>query len=411
MHVDTGLKEGYIGMAKHYSIKSFFRDMPAPLLARYFRKQGCLQGLDFSPAEKGELDGLMTAWLELPEDACKRMEGDFQDIFAMCRDAAIPAMVDEAKWHMQGRLGAHATFVEMFTALPNNHARAMTLFLEYPECWRNAARLYHADTLPWWRKRKGFPRIASWKDSASIQALSDLLRAYFLEKQSRAKHVLIEQVRRGELDYYFCYLEDYSRQSPEWDGDVFKPRPHNPAFEIVYIWSDAEGALDLNHRGDYQSAQPLQEMFAKTILKLPQLPPRPNDEHIYEMDKFSRSGLEFCYDAGSGIEDVAVRMIRLSSRVNKGERITVEANPDGNSDAVYELLEKMSLPLDLYYVTQVELTASVVMKAGEKPKNVPVRLTWPNSCSLKRDALGDKLRVMLAASGIEPKEPAQGAGT
>lgn len=69
----------------------------------------------------------------------------------------------------------------------------------------------------------------------------------------------------------------------------------------------------------------------------------------------------------------------------------------------------MTLPLNLYYVTQVELTASVLVKAGEKPKKIPVRLTWPNSCSLKRDALGDKLREMLAASGIEPKEAPQGS--
>lgn len=149
-------------MAKHYSIKSFFRDMPADLLARYFQKHGVLQNFDFSPLERGELEGLVKAWLELPEAERKRMEGEFQDIFALCRDAAIPAMVDEAKWHMQDKPGAYAAFVEMFSALPNNHARAMTLFLDYPECWRNAGRLYRADTLPWWRKRKGvFARTGS----------------------------------------------------------------------------------------------------------------------------------------------------------------------------------------------------------------------------------------------------------
>lgn len=394
-------------MAKHYSIKSFFRDMPATLLARYFYKQGHFQNFDLSPVEKGELEVLVTAWLELPEEERKRMEGEFQDIFALCRDAAIPAMVDEAKWHMLGKPGQHAAFVKMFNELPNNHARAMTLFLDYPECWRNAARLYHADTLPWWRKRKGFPRIPSAKDDAGVQALSELLRAYFLEKQSRARHALIEQVRRGELDYYFCYLEDYSRQSPEWEGDVFKPRPHNPAFEVVYIWSEAEGTLDLNHRGDHQTAQRLQEMFASAILKLPQLPPKPKDDRIYELDRFSRSGFEFQYDVGNGIEDVAVKVLRLTSRADKTDKITLEADPEKNPDAVYDLLTKLSLPVHLYYVTQVVLTASVVMKAGEKAKKIPIRLTWPNSCSLKRDALGDKLREMLADSGIEPKDAPQ----
>ncbi len=37
-------------------------------------------------------------------------------------------------------------------------------------------------------------------------------------------------------------------------------------------------------------------------------------------------------------------------------------------------------------------------------KAVTIRITHPNSCSLKYDELDLKLRDMLEASGIEPKE-------
>ena len=63
-----------------------------------------------------------------------------------------------------------------------------------------------------------------------------------------------------------------------------------------------------------------------------------------------------------------------------------------------------SLPLDLYNVTQVELSVSMSAEAGKAARQVPVRITYPNSCSLKYDELGLKLRDMLEASGIEPKE-------
>ena len=46
----------------------------------------------------------------------------------------------------------------------------------------------------------------------------------------------------------------------------------------------------------------------------------------------------------------------------------------------------------------------VAVKAGEKLKAVTVRITYPNSCSLKYDDVDLKLREMLAASGIEPRE-------
>ena len=60
-----------------------------------------------------------------------------------------------------------------------------------------------------------------------------------------------------------------------------------------------------------------------------------------------------------------------------------------------------------YYVTQVELAAKVVVDANKPPKSVTVRITHPNSCSLKYDDVDLKLREMLVASGIEPREPTE----
>jgi len=400
-------------MAKHYSIKSFFRDMPAALLARYFHKQGHFQDFDFSVMNGAKLDELFGAWLYLPEGERKRMEGEFQEIFALSRDAAMPAIIHEAAWQMQNEPGAHVAFVEMFSALPNHHERAMVTFLDYHQCWKGANLLYHADTLPWWRKRKGFPHKQAAVDDASVQELAGLIRGLFHRTEGHGDNCHIDSLRRGELDYFFAYPEDYSKQSIEWVDGVFAPRPHNPAFEIVYIYSQKEGSLDLNFRGDYKRIEPLQAMFAQSILKLPELPPDPKDPRVYELNQLRQKDFGFSFDPGSGIEQVAVKMLRLSSKVKVGDRITVEANADKNPDAVYELLAKIgqSVPLHLYNVTQVELTVSVVVKAGSKAKKVPIRITHPNSCSLKYDELGDKLRNMLEASGIEPKEPPEGAET
>ena len=47
----------------------------------------------------------------------------------------------------------------------------------------------------------------------------------------------------------------------------------------------------------------------------------------------------------------------------------------------------------------------MMVDANKPAKVIPIRITYPNSCSLKYDELGMKLRDMLEASGIEPKEP------
>ena len=60
-------------------------------------------------------------------------------------------------------------------------------------------------------------------------------------------------------------------------------------------------------------------------------------------------------------------------------------------------------------MTQVELVASVIVDINKPAKRVTIRLTHPNSCSLKYDELGLKLRQMLVSSGIEPKESVEEA--
>jgi len=193
----------------------------------------------------------------------------------------------------------------------------------------------------------------------------------------------------------------------------FDRRPHNPAFEIVYVYSKKEGSIDLNFRGSYKAIEPLQGMFATAILKLEELPPDPKDKRIYDLAPLLQRSFDFIYDVGSGIEEVTVKKLRLSSRVKKGNRITLEADPAENTGAIYDLLDEVekSLPLKMYNVTQVELVALVVVDADKLAKRITIRITHPNSCSLKYNEIGLKLRDMLEASGIEPKETSRKCGS
>jgi hypothetical protein len=158
-----------------------------------------------------------------------------------------------------------------------------------------------------------------------------------------------------------------------------------------------------------KAVEPLQAMFATAILGLPELPPDPDDTRIYDLNPLRERGFQFVYDAASGIESVVVKKLRLSSKVVKGDRITLEADAAARAEAIYDLLDQVSHSsrLRTYNVTQVELAALVAMKPDEKPKSKTVRITYPNSCSLKYDDVDLRLREMLVASDIEPREPTE----
>lgn len=396
-------------MARHYTTKDFFRQMPNALLARYFRGRMLFGDLDFSAMKEGKPDELFAAWLALPEAQRNVMDAEFRGIFDMSCEKGFRAIIDEAEFQLDEV--EFTAWVEKLSALPSHYERAMLVFLDHNACWKGATLFYHADTLSYWRKRKNLPHQPAAVDNASIQELGGRIRTYFHHTEGRGNNCVVESFRRGELEYFFAYPEDYSQQSTEWVNGEFAHRPHNPAFEVIFVYSEKEGSLDLHFRGSYKAIEPLQSMFATSILKLDELPPYAKDARVYDLAPLLQKSFDFVPAVGSGIEKVTVKKLRLSSRAKKGDRITLEADTTENPDAVYALLEQIgkTLPMNLYSITQVELVASVVVDADKPAKLVKFHITHPNSCSLKYDELDLKLRAMLEASGIEPKELAEKA--
>jgi len=396
-------------MARNYSTRDFFRQMPNRLLARYFEAHGALTELDFAAMKETRIDELFAAWLELPEGQRKTMDAEMREIHALSCEKGWCAIRDEAQWQLQKEPNAFTVFVEKLGDLDGFFERAMVTFLEYPQFWKGATLFCHADTLPYWRKRKGLPHQLASVHEDGRQALAESISDYFRRTEGRGKNCVVEAFRRGDLDYFFAYPEDYSQQSIEWVNGKFDRRPHNPAFEVIYVYSQNDGTLDLNFRGTNKAVEPLQAMFATAILKLSDLPPDSTDERVYDLNPLRERGFQFSHDPASGIQSVAVKRLRLSSKVVKGDRITLEADADARREAIYDLLDEVgkSARLRTYNVTQVELAAKVVVDANKPPKSVTVRITHPNSCSLKYDDVDLKLRQMLVTSGIEPREPTE----
>lgn len=83
-------------MARHYSTKDFFRQMPNALLARYFQGWELFGDLDFVAMKEGKPGALFAAW-HLPEERCNAMDAKFRDIFEMSCEKGFRAIIDEAR--------------------------------------------------------------------------------------------------------------------------------------------------------------------------------------------------------------------------------------------------------------------------------------------------------------------------
>ena len=379
-------------MSRHYSVRNFFRSMPKDLLARYSESRGL--GSALAP----------DAWHALPAERRRTLEAEFREIFEMSCEKGTWAILDEARCRWRDDPDGSAAFIETLASHSSHSHRALAVCLDDPECWKGATRVRHGEILPDWHKRKHLGHRLAAMDAASLKRLSDLIGAYFRRSEARGRHCRVESARRGELDFFYAYPEDYSRQEVEWADGELGPRQHRPAFEVVFVYCRKEGWLDLNFPGPYRALEPLREMFATAILKLDRLPDRGYGA-VYDLDPLCRRGFEFVCGGESGIEAVAVRQIRLSSRSRQGDRITIEADDSIGADAIHDVLDLIGrvMPPHLFNVTRAELVAVVAGDGGKPARRVPICLTAPSSCSLGYGERDLRLRSVLKASGLEPE--------
>jgi hypothetical protein len=85
-------------MARHYSTRDFFRQMPNTLLARYFQERGLFGALDFAAMRETQPDQLFAPWLDLPDRQRNEMDAEFRDIFELSCEKGFRAIIDEAEW-------------------------------------------------------------------------------------------------------------------------------------------------------------------------------------------------------------------------------------------------------------------------------------------------------------------------
>ena len=111
-------------MARHYSTKDFFRQIPNALLARYFHERGMFGDLDYSALKETQPDELFSAWLALPDSQRNEMDAEFRDIFELSCEKGFRAIIDEAEWHFANNTDARIELVEKLAALSNHFERA-----------------------------------------------------------------------------------------------------------------------------------------------------------------------------------------------------------------------------------------------------------------------------------------------
>jgi len=389
-------------MSRNFAVPQFFRQMPNQLLQRYFARHGLFNDLDFQKMKQRSVEPLVAAWEALPEDRRRALEPQLREIFDLASQKGTLAIIDEAKWQVAQGKSLDVGLVDKLSKMKSHFERAMTVFLDHPNFWKGATRFYRADSLSRWKKRSGFPSTAACLDREIRPVFAAEIGRWFRESQGRGRQCIVEVLRRDDRDYFFAYPEDFADQSLEYVNTQLKPRANNPAFEVVFVWLQKEGALEVNTKGGPKVIAAMQELFARHILKLDGLPPIPKNRKEYELGALKRPAFSFVFQPTDGIEEVWVRRLRYSSCSRDGDRVTFEAATDENRNGVHDLIKRLNpiMPADQWYISEATISARFAPDGDRPAKTMTFHLTH-DTCSLKHDELGLRLHAVLAASKIE----------
>ncbi len=385
-------------MPAQYSHRQFFRRVPNHQLEKYFKSKEADLGIDFSKLKDKEVDSMFNAFANLPTEQQAGYEAEFQDINAMACEAGIAALIDEAGYHQDDE-----AFAASIAAIEGFHGKSIWAFLNKPEYWRGANMFLHADNVSasYWKKRNDLPSVPPNVDDDDIARLEEGISKFFHSTEGRGKNCKVEPYRRNEKEYFFAYPEDYSQSGVEWVSNSLKTLAHHPAFEIIFVYSENEGSLDIYAPKNTKAVPELQKIFAQSILGLNTLSDSVIDKRVYDLAPVDDVDFEFQIEPEMGIASAVVTRLRLTLKHGGKRRIVLEADTRSNESAVFDLLEELKPPA--YHITQIGVKVTFDKVAGTRAKTRAFNITYPNSCALNHDGYDLKIRNMLAKSGLEPK--------
>jgi hypothetical protein len=315
----------------------------------------------------------------------------------MACEGGVAALIDEAVFHEDD------AFVGSISAIDGLHAKVMWAFLEKPRFWQGATLFLHADNVSssYWKKRNDFPPVPPDVDDSAISALANSISAFFHKTEGRGRNCTVEPYRRHNKEYFFAYPEDFGLSAVEWVSNALKSRARHPAFEIIFVYCESEGSLDIYAPKNTKAIPELQKIFARTILNLDSLKDGTIDKRVYDLDPLGDAEFKFQVEPESGIDQIVVTQLRLTLKHGSKRRINLEADTKNNPQAVYDLLEKLNPPA--YFITQTRVKVTFDPVNGKRARTRTFNITYPNSCALGYDGDDLKIRKMLEKSGIEPQ--------
>jgi hypothetical protein len=388
-------------MPGHYNLRSFLRQLSRELLTELFEHHAIEIGLELSALKKRQIDPIFAAINTLPDDRWQKLDEDFRNIDSLSTPGGIRQLIEEARF--QG-----VDIIEDLLPIASLIDRAAWACLHHRPVFDAAIRLAVRELLSgrYWKRRLSVKPQPGADLNGAVKPLETAISTYFAEQEGRGKVCQIDHLKRGGLHHFFAYPEDFPASPLAWTAQGLNPHRYRPAFEVVFVFDDAAGWLDIYCEAGKQTVQQLHSLFAKTVIALHDLPE--SAKPAYALEGLKSRNFQFLRAPDSPIRDV--RLKRLGFAVlGVSTKIAIETDPAADRYALHQEMERVfsagraepkRIAVAQTKVIGATITARIDQDGGKPARTRTFDITT-RSCALKHEGHDLLLRRMLIDSGID----------
>lgn len=398
-------------MTTHYTLNSFIRQASNGILADYFEDRGIDLGIDIRALRPRKFEPIVESINRLADDQRAALDQDFKEVAALGDKAGLQQIIDEARFQeidLGDEFHGQRSFVN----------KAFWTFLKARFVFEAASRF----AVPYlqgryWKRHLPVTSAPGIDPSDKVASLEAALSRYFQEEEGRGKACKVEYQARRPLHWFHAFPEDFPAAPLAWSGRDLAPHPFRPAFEVIFVYNEVEGSLDIYFEGGKKTVERLWQLFAATVLGLERLPdPK---QPVYSLERLKSRDIAFVRPPGSPIIDVRIKGLTFAILGYRSTTVRIETDVTHDPQAIHTMVDRTfaqgssepgRFSLSQAKVIRVRLQATVHNDDGKKPRTVTFDLS-AKTCSLKYEGDDLLLRRILVDSHIDQSGLLANAGT
>lgn len=365
--------------------RTLLKQIAIPLLQRFFEQRRELLDLPWADLRaKKQTAPIYAAWQNLPEQRRREVQVVFHEIAEAATEIGIAALAQEVRDHAPGEAWK-------FTACRSRLNKAMWFYVSFPELFDRATLFARADSLTTGRfaiRRNDLPKAEIDVTPAVTAKLGEALREFYWPTQMRGHHCHVEHFRRSDGDdYFFAYLDDWPDKRLVFANDgQLRTQSSRFAFSVLFVFSPAEGSLELVANGGEAIHFPLQQAFCKSVLGI-DIPPAHPNRPVYRLQQVLDPKFSYPTAAEDRIGRVQLKSIRWKPT---GEIKQLRATVQEFESTICrtEWLELVQQGLAGYGLTPTQAvvegaTFRLTLLRGGRSRTLEFTIALPSRCTVR----------------------------